>query len=40
VFTDRECAYIRRSPLHAAVLASDYGVPVETIRAIRNGASS
>lgn len=37
VFTDRELAYIRRTPLPVAVLAADFGVSEETIRAIRNG---
>ena len=35
VFTDREVAYIRRTPLPASVLASDYGVTEDTIRVLR-----
>lgn len=38
LFTDRELAYIRRTPLRAESLAADYGVPASVIRDIRNGA--
>lgn len=35
LFTDREVAYIRRSPLLPETLAYQYGVPVEAIIAAR-----
>lgn len=37
IFTDREVAYIRRTPLLAATLAEQYGVPVEVIQHLRRG---